>query len=403
MGILKKAANEQAFLKMGIFGNAGSGKTTTSCYLAMAIAQRLGNKKPVAIFETEAGSDFLVDRFQIEGIELLRVKSHALQDLLEAAKEAEQTCSALIVDSITHVWQGVLDSKLAAVNAVRAKKNLYKLDKLELLHYGDVKAQWGRWTTQFLNSRLHVIVCGRAGNIWEHDVNEETGKKELHKAGTKMKAESEFGYEPSLLVEIERVSKGAEPGKGWKHRAYILKDRTDTINGMAFDFEKPRKEYKAGDWEQTFKPFKPVFDHLNIGGEHKTIDTQRSSEQLFDTATGDSPGVARAKRAEIAAEEIQGSMVALFPGQDAASKKAKADLLDALFATRSWTAVESKSVEALEHGVKVLRRVEDMIKSDGITPTEEEFRALLAAAMTEKTELKLEDDQLPESIAPKAA
>lgn len=405
MGILKPATNEQAYLKMGLFGNAGSGKTTTACYLAMAIAQRLGSKKPVAVFETEAGSDFLVERFKLEGIELLRVKSHALQDLIEAAKEAEQTCSALIVDSITHVWQGVLDAKLAKVNEARAKKGLYKVEKLEFQHYSDIKTNWGKWTTIFLNSRIHIIVCGRAGNIWEYETNDETGKKELQKAGTKMKAEGEFSYEPSLLCELERIAKGNEPGAGWLHRCYVLKDRTDTINGAAFDFEKPRKQYKPGDWQNTFKPFKPVFDHLNIGGEHKTIDETRSSGDLFTSPDGESRGVQRAKRAEIAAEEVQAALVALWPGQDAASKKAKVDILDALFATRSWTAVENKSVEDLERGVGVLRRLEKMIKESGISPTEEEFRAMLSASMKEHTQITLEQDDLPESMggAAKAA
>ena len=150
-------------------------------------------------------------------------------------------------------------------------------------------------------------------------------------------------------------------------------------------------------------PQQPVFDHLSIGGEHKTIDETRSSGVLFDGPQGESQGVARAKRAEIAAEEVQAALVALWPGQDAASKKAKVDILDSLFATRSWTAVENKSVEDLERGVGVLRRLEKMIKDAGISPTEEEYRAMLSAAIKENTQLTLEQDDLPESMGGKKA
>lgn len=376
MGILKKAVNEQAFLKAGIFGNAGSGKTTTASYLAMAISHQYGNKKPIAFFETEAGSDFMVRKFAAEGIELLRVKSHSLADLLEAAKEAEQSCSCLVVDSVSHIWEDLCKAKLAAVNKARAKKNLYPIEKLEFQHWADVKSQWAAWTSLYLNSKMHIIVCGRAGGVWEFERNEETGKNELQKVGTKMKAEGEFGYEPSLLVEMERIAKGGDAGSGWKHCAWVLKDRTDTINGLRFEFEKPRKEYKAGDWKQTYKPFEPVFKSLNIGGDHATFDTTRTSEALFPTAEGESRGVDRARQVQIALEEIEGSLVALWPGQDKDSKSAKAVVLDTLFGTRSWTAVESKSLEELQAASKKLRGLEALNKAVPFQSMDEVMSAL---------------------------
>lgn len=363
MGILKKAVNEQAFLKAGIFGNAGSGKTTTASYLAMAISAQYGNKKPVAFFETEAGSDFMLERFNAEGIELLRVKSHSLADLIDAAREAEAVCSALIVDSITHIWNDAMDSKLRMVNKARAAKGLRAIDKLEFQHYGDIKRNWAGWTTLFLNSRLHILVCGRAGNIWEYELNEETGKKELQKGGTKMKAEGEFGYEPSLLIEMERVPKGGDSG-GWKHRATVLKDRTDHINGLAFDFEKPRKVYKAGDWKQTYKPFEPIFKSLNLGGEHVTIDPSRTAETLFPGPEGESRGVERAKLVDITLEEIHGTLDVLWPGRTDAMAAARLAAIETIFHTRSKKAVEAMRLEDLQAGLKALRLFEAKVKAE---------------------------------------
>lgn len=362
MGLLQKAVNQQAYLKAGIFGEAGSGKTTTASYLAMAISSALGNKKPVAFFETEAGSDFLIPKFSTEGIDLLRIKSHSLADLLTAADEAETSCSCLIVDSISHVWEELCRAKLDAVNKFRAKKNLYKLEKLEFQHWADVKRTWAQWTAKYLNSKLHIIVCGRAGGVWQFDTNDETGKKELQKVGSKMKAEGEFGYEPSLLIEMERVAKGGVAGSGWKHCAYVLKDRTDTINGLKFEFEKPREKYKLGDWKQTFKAFKPAIDALNIGGEQMTIDTARTSETLFPGQDGESGGQVRAKQVDIVLEEIEETIKLLWPGADAGSKQVKINLLEALFETRSWTAVQSKSLESLQASLKVLQIVEHIMK-----------------------------------------
>lgn len=183
-----------------------------------------------------------------------------------------------------------------------------------------------------------------------------------------MKVESEFGFEPSLLIEMERVSQGHEAGAGWLHRAHILKDRTDTINGKAFDFKKPPKAYQAGDWAQTFKPFEPVFNALNIGGTHVSVDTTRTNDGVFDEQ-GDSEPTRRAKRVTIALEEIQGALVAIWPGQDAASKAMKTAAVETLFQTRSWTKVESLSLETLEDRLKQLRAYETELK-DREKPTE---------------------------------
>lgn len=389
MGLLQKAMNEQAYLKAGIFGEPGSGKTTTASYLAMAISKRLGGGKPVAVFETEAGSDFTLSKFQVEGVELLRVKSHSLKDLIEVVGEAEKTCSALLVDSITHVWDDVCEAKLRAINAAREKKckaNGWKfnpLDKLEFQHWADVKRQWKVWTDLFLNSRLHIIVCGRAGGVYEFSTNEDTNKKELQKVGTKMRAEGQFGYEPSLLIEMERTQQEGASG-GWNHRAVVLKDRTDTINGLAFAFSKPTRAYKPGDWEKTFKPFEPVFKSLNIGGEQRTYDVTRSAEELFPGAEGESNWEERKRRVEIALEEIQGTLSALWPGMSAAEKALKATAVEALFSTRSWTKVTTLSLEELERALLKLRELESRSRALGGAPADPESLVVMMRQVSDQ-------------------
>lgn len=375
MALLQKAMNQQAYLKAGILGFAGSGKTTTSSLLAIGIAKGLADGKPVAFFDTETGSDFLIPKFQAEGIELLTVKSSAFPDLLAAGKEAEQACGVLIVDSITHVWTELNEAQLAAVNAGNKKKGRAPLKKLEFQHMAEVKRTWAQWTSFFINSKLHIIVCGRAGFEWEWEVNEDTGKKELTKVGTKMKVESEFGFEPSLLIEMERVAKGNDPGSGWLHRAHILKDRTDTINGKAFDFEKPAKAYKAGDWQKTFKSFEPVFTALNIGGQHLAIDTSRTNAGVFNEE-GQSPASVRASQVEIALESIQNTLVILWPGQDAASKQLKLAAVEVLFNERSWKAVEKKPLETLQNGLALLRDIEAAIKAGKRVETRDDLEVL---------------------------
>ena len=63
---------------------------------------------------------------------------------------------------------------------------------------------------------------------------------------------------------------------------------------------------------------------------------------------------ARRTEKQIALEEIQEEIVKIYPGQTAGDKKGKADLVESLFKTRSWTAVENLSLEVLKEGRNAL-------------------------------------------------
>jgi hypothetical protein len=136
-------------------------------------------------------------------------------------------------------------------------------------HWQPIKSEWKRLTDLYVMSDLHIILCGRAG--WEYDFTEdEEGNKELLKTGTKMKTEIEMEYETSLLLEMERVKMDeGKIGGMHTHRCWVLKDRADKINGQHFD-------------NPGFDVFIPHINSLNIGGKHQTIDTTRSSEELFE-------------------------------------------------------------------------------------------------------------------------
>ena len=380
MGLLKQAVNQQAKLKVGILGMTGSGKTFTGSMIAIALSKAMGSNMPVAFADSEGGSDFLIPRFRDEGIEMLQAKTQAFTDLLQVGKEAESSCSVLIVDSISHYWREICETY----------QKQRKISRLQFQHWADIKREWSKWTNFYLNSNLHIIVCGRAGFEYDYELNEE-GKRELVKTGTKMKVESEFGFEPSLLIEMERVSKGSKPGSGWIHRAHILKDRTDTINGKAFDFSKPAGKYKKADWKTTFKPFQPVLDALNIGSQQLTVDTTRTSEDLFDGPQGESRYEQLKRRKDIALDEITGVLAMLWGGQDAQSKKSRHIVLQAVFNCYGWTAVEQRPVEELEQGLKLILALKADVDSGLIIETPEQLKGIISGYQKKI----VESDQLP--------
>lgn len=339
---LTKLSNDQGYLKAGILGYQKSGKSYTATKLAIGVRAYFKLDGPIAMFDTESGSGYLADMVRKEtGQELLGVRARSFAALMQFAKDCvQEKVSVALVDSITHPWRELCDSYLVQLNQRRAERRLSKLMKLEFQHWADIKAQWEPWSEFFLNSPLHLIVCGRAGAIWEFEKNEESGRKELVKAGTKMKVEGEFGFEPSLLVEMERDQVPDGQG-GFKliHIATVLGDRFSILDGHTQE-------------NPTFEFFKPHIAMLRAGA-HAPVDTATKTETGADVEGGEWEKEKRART--ILCEEIQGEIVNKYPGQSADDKRAKADLMQSVFGTRSWTRIESMQSYQLREGLQRLR------------------------------------------------
>jgi hypothetical protein len=388
--LLKPATVEQAAAKIGIFGPQGSGKTTTAALIALGLSITYHNRAPVAFMDTENGSDYLVPLFEQEGVPLLNFKSRAFTDMRAGIAEARATgCCVYLIDSYTHPWKELQDS---------LKKKL-RVNELQFRHMDELKSLWQAWTDEMLNSPLHVILSGRLGYVWDKEQNEETGKRDnLVKLGTKMKSENEAGYEPSLLIEMEGLQDAEARQKKTRakrgtitHHAYVLKDRWRTLNGKTFSW-RDMNDYSAGDWEPVFKSFQPHFSKLAIGRTQQAVNGTRTSAELFDNR-GASLYQQHVKEVAIALEEIEGTLVTLWPGQDAKSKEMKRVAVEAVFETRSWTAVENKPLAELELGLATVRIFEQTVASgrdaDALTDKAAALKLLAASKARALVELDM--------------
>src|SRR5437762_5645356 len=223
----------QGYVKAGFLGLNKSGKSYTAALLAIGIRRYFQLEGPIAMYDSETGSEYLAPLIrEATGKDLIPFRSRSLSDMLDMAKDCEKHGVAVyLVDSVTHPWREVGKSYLTAVNAKRREKKLPPRHKLEFQDWGIVKDLWEPWTEFYLNSKLHIIVCGRAGYDYDYETNEETERKELIKTGVKMKTEGEFGFEPSLLVEMERVQDLTGEHTRILHRATVIGDRFGAIDG----------------------------------------------------------------------------------------------------------------------------------------------------------------------------
>jgi AAA domain len=332
MSLLQPAKITSAYLKMGILGFQGGGKTKTAGKTAIGLYKYMQSKgidctsKPVAFFDTETGSDWLIPDFQQAGVPLVVAKRRSFADLLAVVKEAEAGASVLIIDSITHPWRELCESYM------RKKQRTF----LQMDDWGYLKGDhgWAKFTDLFVNSKLHIIMCGRAGYEFE-DYKDDNGKRQIEKVGTKMKTEGETGFEPSLLVLMEQVE-DLRTGKV-KHRATVQKDRSTLLDGEQID-------------NPDFKDFLPHIERLNLGGDHIGVDINGDSQHILQTEKRDWQPVQR----KIALGEIEEILVRHYPGQAAVDKKAKAELLRTHFKA-CWAEIESvMPLERLRSGYETL-------------------------------------------------
>lgn len=331
MSLFKKATNEQGFLKAAIMGFPGAGKTHTASAVAIGLHKKIASKKPIFVIDTEKGFDYLIkDKFDPANIDVQILRTRAFVDLIEGLDEAEKSSEIIILDSITHFWTDLQDSFLKSSGRT----------SLRIQDWKPLKTKWGGFTTRFLNSNLHIIMCGRAGDDYDSFENEE-GKLEHHKSGTKMQAEKNIGFEPGLVVEMERVVVGPQKRgvRNFANRAHILKDRFDVIDGQFFD-------------NPTFDSFLPHIERLALGN-HTPIATKDSAE-IFKNDK-EKNYFEHKKEVETLKEEIEGELTSAHPGRSTEEVKAKTDLLQASFGTRSWTAISDMKPEALRSGLRELK------------------------------------------------
>lgn len=366
MSLFTKAVNTQAKLKAGLMGFAGSGKTFTATAIAMGLVSYMrerqieGHDRPIFFLDTETGSDFVTDRVRAAGMEIHTAKTRTFADLVPAVMEAEKNASVLIIDSITHFWREFTE-------AYQKKRNR---SRLQFEDWNYLKAEWGKFTDAYVNSNAHIVLCGRAG--FEYDYFEDdNGKKQLEKTGVKMKAEGEMGYEPSLLILMEREMEDME-SKKIVRTANVLKERFAVLDGQTFK-------------NPTFADFLPHIQRLNLGGRQLGVDTTRSSEDSIPK-DGLQAWQYERQQCEIALDEVAELLKKHHPSQAEGDKKARGDLLETGFGTRSWERVKALKWPDVKQGRNELWKLLEGMEYGFVPPT-------LKAA--DEAAAKLDEDVFP--------
>jgi hypothetical protein len=210
----KKAVKSQSKLRAAMFGPSGSGKT----FSALAIATGMGGK--IALIDSERSSaSKYADRFNFDQQDL------AEKDIDEYVEKINEAAGAgyevLIIDSLSHAWQMLLDSVEKLANAK---------------YRGNTWSAWSEGTPEqrklvnaIVNYPGHVIVTMRSKTVWQAGTNDK-GKTAPTRIGLAPEQGKGLEYEFDILFEISP-----------EHLAHIIKDRTGKFQDKII--EKPGKEF----------------------------------------------------------------------------------------------------------------------------------------------------------------
>lgn len=193
--LFKRAEKSASNLRMAIAGPSGSGKTMTS----LLIAAGLANGRPdgrIAVIDTERGSaSKYADQFQFDVAELDSFHPERYIAAIEAAAEAGY--AVLIIDSLSHAWNGVGGALELHDQAVKRQKtqNSYTA-------WADITPLQNRLVNAITGAPLHVIVTMRAKSEYVQE-KDERGSTRIRKVGMAPIQREGMEYEYDIFCQMD--------------------------------------------------------------------------------------------------------------------------------------------------------------------------------------------------------
>jgi hypothetical protein len=266
--MFKKATKDQAKLRLALAGVSGSGKTYTSLLFGTTFGR-------VAFIDTEKGS---ASKYaDIYDFDVLELDDHHPENFVKAIKAAESDYDCIIIDSLTHAWNGkngCLD--LADQESARSKSNNSYIawKKITPIHDKLIAA--------ILAAECHVIATMRQKQQYEAGKNEQ-GRFAVTRLGMAPVQRDSVEYEFDIMGEMNI-----------DNQLVITKSRMAELSGKVFS--KPDEEVAkqimawCGNGEAP-KPYElpsEIQDKLKIiikGKESKLNKWLKSQKQISGTQT----------------------------------------------------------------------------------------------------------------------
>jgi len=240
---IRKAQREGARLVIGIAGVSGSGKTFTALQLAWGMAN--GDASKVGFLDTEnrrgslyadalVSKDGTVNQFLIGDLYAPFSPQRYIDAILEFQKAGVEV---LIIDSVTHEWEGVGGCQEIAQNT-----------SSRMADWKRAKAEHKRFMNALLQSDMHVICCIRA-----REKTDFSNPKEPKALGLQPIQEQNFMFEMTASVMMHDQGMRQE----------VLKCPADLISilGRCTGYVSAKDGLELRKWVDGAKKLDPQVEH----------------------------------------------------------------------------------------------------------------------------------------------
>lgn len=198
---LKPAERKRAPIKMALQGSSGSGKTMSALHLAHGLES---DWSKIAVIDTEAGSSHLyahLGSFQVLSLD----SPYTPERYIEAMELCiESGIEVIILDSITHCWEFLLDYHGS-------------LQGNSFANWNKVTPRHRAFVDKILQLPAHVIATMRSKT--EYALSDKNGKMVPEKLGLKAVQRDGIDYEFTLVFDLDI-----------NHQAKATKDRTSIFS-----------------------------------------------------------------------------------------------------------------------------------------------------------------------------
>lgn len=247
MAGFQKAKKEKICLKILLAGASGSGKSFTALRLATGIANKMGGR--IAAIDTEAGRiRYYANEFDFDDLQL--EEPYTPEKYIEAINQAvDGGYSVLIIDSITHEWNYILDQ----VDKIPGTNSYTKWGKLTPRH--------NKFTEKIIQSPINIIatVRGKDAYVLEQDKN---GKQIPKKVGLGYTQRDGLEYEYTVTFNIDQSN----------HVASAQKDNSHLFENK-YDILTEKDGEALYDWANSGKEPEPKYDY------------KKAQKEIIDLAT----------------------------------------------------------------------------------------------------------------------
>lgn len=211
---LKKASRKQIKLKVAMAGTSGSGKTMSALLVAYGIT---GDWSKIAVIDTENRSaelyfgkkagDVVIGEFLT--IQLSAPFSPEIYSEAISICEKESTVECIIIDSISHEWEG-RGGIMSIADSMSGNS---------FTNWAKITPRHNSFVDSMINCKKHLIATLRSKQ--DYVLVDKNGKSVPEKVGLKAITREGLEYEFTLVFDIDI-----------KHNATASKDRTGLFMDM---------------------------------------------------------------------------------------------------------------------------------------------------------------------------